>query len=123
MRLIMRWSPMSSVFSMEPEGITRAWPSVPLISRKMSTTHIQAMISRRMSLERDSFSSVFLSSCLTDFILHPHLYSTLFPLQVHSICTFYLSGLRRVRRGEVRGRFALPDVRSDGARAHVQHKG
>src|SRR5690242_10027673 len=37
---------MSSVFSMEPEGITRACPIVPLISKKTSATQNQAMISR-----------------------------------------------------------------------------
>ena len=36
---------MSSVFSMEPEGITRAWPSVPLMSMKARMTQNQAMIS------------------------------------------------------------------------------
>src|SRR5579859_1682869 len=36
---------MRSVFSMEPEGITRAWPIVPLISKKTSATQNQAMIS------------------------------------------------------------------------------
>src|SRR6516225_10787050 len=42
---MIRWSPMSSVFSMEPEGITRACPSVPLISMKASITQNQAMAS------------------------------------------------------------------------------
>src|ERR1700739_3211133 len=42
---MMRWSPMSSVFSMEPEGMTRAWPRVPLMSMKARMTQNQAMIS------------------------------------------------------------------------------
>src|SRR6266436_5611064 len=46
MRLMMRWSPMRSVFSIEPEGMTRAWPIVPLIRRKASPTQNQAITSR-----------------------------------------------------------------------------
>src|SRR5271170_2246584 len=42
---MMRWSPMSKVSSMEPEGMTRAWPSVPLMSMKARMTQNQAMIS------------------------------------------------------------------------------
>src|SRR5215469_1882568 len=42
---MIRWSPMSSVFSMEPEGITRACPSVPLMSMKARITQNQAMAS------------------------------------------------------------------------------
>src|SRR5579859_3194561 len=42
---MIRWSPMSSVFSMEPEGMTRAWPRVPLMSMKARMTQNQAMIS------------------------------------------------------------------------------
>src|ERR1700676_4021867 len=36
---------MSRVFSMEPEGMTRAWPRVPLMSMKARMTQNQAMIS------------------------------------------------------------------------------
>src|SRR5215469_12418677 len=36
---------MSSVFSIEPEGMTRAWPRVPLMSKKARITQNQAMIS------------------------------------------------------------------------------
>src|SRR6516162_4884295 len=50
MRLIMRSSPTSRVCSIEPEGITRAWPMVPLMSRKINPTQNQAMTSRRMSV-------------------------------------------------------------------------
>src|ERR1700722_12356225 len=45
MRLIMRWSPISSVFSIEPDGITRAWQTVPLINRKAAITHSHPKIS------------------------------------------------------------------------------
>src|SRR5580693_1895423 len=43
---MMRWSPTRSVFSIEPEGMTRAWPMVPLINRNASPTQNQAMTSR-----------------------------------------------------------------------------
>src|SRR5271169_2938058 len=36
---------MSRVFSMEPEGMTRAWPRVPLMSMKARMTQNQAMAS------------------------------------------------------------------------------
>src|SRR2546423_8306564 len=45
---MIRWSPMSSVFSIEPEGITRAWPMVPLISKNTSATQNHAITSRWM---------------------------------------------------------------------------
>src|SRR5262250_153842 len=54
---------MSSVFSMDPEGMTRAWPMVPLISRKASATQNQAMISRRsfwLGVSRSSSGVSFL---------------------------------------------------------------
>src|SRR5574340_441497 len=44
---MIRWSPMSSVFSIEPEGITRACPMVPLISRNASATQNHASASLR----------------------------------------------------------------------------
>src|SRR5271165_5115717 len=45
MRLMIRWSPISSVFSIDPEGITRACPSVPLTSKNTRTTQNHAIIS------------------------------------------------------------------------------
>src|SRR6516225_3973959 len=42
---MIRWSPISSVFSIDPDGITRACPSVPLISMNARITQNQAMIS------------------------------------------------------------------------------
>src|SRR5580704_1002651 len=71
MRLMMRWSPISSVFSMEPEGITRAWPMVPLIRRKARPTQNQAMISRWIFV----FTGRFSSSCVfffSAFTFHRH---------------------------------------------------
>src|SRR5216684_3384869 len=65
---MMRWSPISSVFCIEPEGITRAWPSVPLISRNAMATHIQAMISRTTLRRSGRFSPFFFS----EFTIHRH---------------------------------------------------
>ena len=55
-RLIIKWSPMSRVFSMEPEGMTRAWPIVPLTNRKMRPTQNHASISRRMRALRGALA-------------------------------------------------------------------
>src|SRR5215467_665970 len=75
MRLMMRWSPMSSVFSIEPEGMTRAWPMAPLISRKTSPTQNQAMTSRWILVFTGTVSSVFLvfsDFSLSAFTMHHH---------------------------------------------------
>src|SRR5229473_4743672 len=50
---------MSSVFSMELEGMTRAWPIAPLMRRKTRPTQNQAMISRRIFCSVVSFSCGF----------------------------------------------------------------
>src|SRR5215469_12869475 len=75
MRLMMRWSPMSRVFSMEPEGITRAWPMVPLMSKNTSPTQNQAITSRwtfvligRLASDFFGFSVFALSA----FTMHHH---------------------------------------------------
>src|SRR5271167_543669 len=57
MRLMMRWSPMRRVSSIDPEGMTRAWPMVPLIRRKASPTQNQARASRCTRLPMGSFGS------------------------------------------------------------------
>src|SRR5437762_2838012 len=54
---------MSSVFSIEPEGMTRAWPIVPLMSRKTRPTQNQAIISRWIFV----FTGKFASSCFFFF--------------------------------------------------------
>src|SRR5208282_2310103 len=65
MRLMMRWSPMRSVSSMEPEGMTRACPMVALMSKKASPTQNHAMTSRCTRWPRGSFgSSTFLAGAL-----------------------------------------------------------
>src|SRR5579864_520288 len=69
MRLMMRWSPISSVFSMEPDGMTRAWPTVPLISKKIRMTQNQAIISRHTFCCVVSFSSGCVFFCLA-FMRH-----------------------------------------------------
>src|SRR5215472_10887201 len=75
MRLMMRWSPMSSVFSMEPEGMTRACPMVPLISRNTSPTQNQAITSRWIFVLIGTFTSVFFAFsvfALSAFTMHHH---------------------------------------------------
>src|SRR5580658_5632219 len=48
---------MRSVFSIEPEGMTRAWPIVPLISRKARPTQNHASTSRCTRLPMGSLGS------------------------------------------------------------------
>src|ERR1700675_4420231 len=60
---MIRWSPTSRVFSIEPEGMTRACPRVPLTSRKIRPTQNQAMISLltlALMEPSDSFAAPFL---------------------------------------------------------------
>src|SRR5215472_3680586 len=68
---------MSRVFSIEPEGMTRAWPMAPLISRKTSPTQNQAMISRWIFVFTgrlaSAFSTFFFSVfSLSAFTMHHH---------------------------------------------------
>src|SRR5580658_4547656 len=57
---------MRRVSSMEPEGMTRAWPMVPLMRRNASPTQNQARASRRTRVPMGSLgSSVFLAGVLT----------------------------------------------------------
>src|ERR1700730_809474 len=73
MRLMIRWSPMSRVFSMEPDGITRAWPMVPLMSIKASATQNQAMTSRCTRWPIGRFASIPLSFVFASaFMFHRH---------------------------------------------------
>src|SRR5690349_14705435 len=75
MRLMMRWSPMSSVFSIEPEGITRAWPMAPLMSRKTRPTQNHAMTSRWIFVPIGILVSVFFvlsALMLSAFTIHHH---------------------------------------------------
>src|SRR5580704_1688614 len=66
MRLMMRWSPMRRVFSIEPEGMTRACPMVPLMRRKARPTQNQAMTSRCTRWAMGSLgSSIALLAALT----------------------------------------------------------
>src|SRR5208282_3658919 len=62
---MMRWSPMRRVSSIEPEGMTRACPMVPLIKRNTSPTQNQARASRRTRVPIGSLgSSAFLAGVL-----------------------------------------------------------
>src|SRR5260370_10974073 len=71
MRLMMRGSPMSSVFSIEPEGMTRAWPIVPLMRRNTRPTQNHAITSRWILV----FTGKLASACLvffSAFTFHHH---------------------------------------------------
>src|SRR5258708_13718827 len=62
---------MSRVFSIEPEGITRAWPIVPLMRRKTRPTQNHAIISRWILV----FTGKLASACLvffSAFTFHHH---------------------------------------------------
>src|SRR5215469_7804143 len=77
MRLMMRWSPISSVFCIEPEGMTRAWPMAPFINRKTSPTQNQAMTSRWILVFTGRLAStfsffVFSVFSLSGFTMHHH---------------------------------------------------
>src|ERR1700731_1600864 len=72
MRLIIRWSPISSVFSIEPEGITRAWPIVPLISRNTSATQNHAMISCWTRCPTGTLACTSLFFLASAFMFHRH---------------------------------------------------
>src|SRR6266403_495732 len=68
---------MSRVFSIEPEGITRAWPMVPLISKKTSATQNQAMTSRCTRCPTGTFDSAsfvlrLASAFRSAFMFHRH---------------------------------------------------
>src|SRR5271163_3364612 len=64
---------MSSVFSMEPEGITRAWPMVPLISRNASATQNHATISRTiLALIGSDAADTSAFWRFSDFTFHRH---------------------------------------------------
>src|SRR5229473_8491428 len=79
MRLMIRWSPMSKVFSIEAEGMTRAWPMAPLMSRKTRPTQNHAIISRWIFVPTGTLASGFfflsaltLSALLSAFTMHHH---------------------------------------------------
>src|SRR4029077_21208065 len=63
---------MSRVFSMEPEGITRAWPMVPLISKNTSATQNQAMISRCTFCPTGKLCCASLLGLRSVFMFHRH---------------------------------------------------
>src|SRR2546427_1137392 len=62
---------MRSVFSIEPEGITRACPIVPLMSRNISATQSHAMISRWTRLFNGS-APFLVFFCGSVFTVHRH---------------------------------------------------
>src|SRR6266849_7272169 len=90
---------MSRVFSMEPEGITRAWPMVPLISMKARATQNQAMISRWTRWPTGRFASVSFSLVLASAFMF-HRYGTF------GCGVVALIAVRRVIRFAIRAAFA-----------------
>src|SRR5216684_1706492 len=63
---------MSRVFSLEPEGITRAWPMVPLMSKNPSATQNQAMISRCTFCPTGTLGCASLLGLGSAFMFHRH---------------------------------------------------
>src|SRR5712664_3644108 len=63
---------MSKVFSIEPEGITRAWPMVPLISKKTSATQNHAMTSRCTRWPIGTLGCASLVRLASAFMFHRH---------------------------------------------------
>src|SRR5260370_34098003 len=57
---------------MEPDGITRAWPIVPLMSRKTSATQNHAMISRCIRVPTGTLGCVSLLRLASAFMFHRH---------------------------------------------------
>src|SRR6266852_109809 len=72
MRLMIRWSPISRVFSMEPEGITRACPMVPLMSKNTSATQNQAMTSRCTRCPTGTLGCASFLGLGSAFMFHRH---------------------------------------------------
>jgi len=62
---------MRSVFSIEPEGMTRAWPIVPLMRRNTKPTQNQAMISP-LNLGFHRYVRFFFFFLFSDFMFHHH---------------------------------------------------
>src|ERR1700740_2693607 len=99
---MIRWSPISSVFSIEPEGITRACPSVPLINRNARITQNQAITSlftRALIGTAASFASSFFVFIFTAsaFTFHRHFF-----LEFRGAISFFHFQLHQVRRVHAR---------------------
>src|SRR5579864_3877062 len=106
MRLIIRWSPISSVFSIEPEGITRACPMVPLISRNTSATQNHAMISCWTRCPTGTCACVSLFFLASAFMFHRHR-----PLACAVLLEIRLHGLGCFAVGAAFPHFQLHQVR------------
>src|SRR5271157_5053171 len=74
---MIRWSPINKVSSIEPDGIMRACPSVPLISMNARITQNHAMISLftfALIGTSASFALFFLLLPASAFTLHRHFF-------------------------------------------------
>src|ERR1700722_3835245 len=63
---MIRWSPTSRVFSIDPEGITRACPTAPLINKNARPTQNHATISRRTCTDIGIFGCAILFSLIAN---------------------------------------------------------
>src|SRR5271168_3423341 len=91
-RLMMRWSPISTVFSIEPLGITRACATLPSIRMNASITQNQETISRQT---RSFFGGVFFFLIST---------GTISPASAFTMSLYFeLHQLRRIVAGVARG--------------------
>src|ERR1700674_1696410 len=95
---------MSRVFSMEPEGITRAWPMVPLISKNTSATQNQALISRCTFCRTGTLGCASLLGLRSAFMLHrPGMFDWSFTsVAVHSVTCFLHYALAHFQLHQVR---------------------
>src|SRR6478672_13683283 len=97
---MIRWSPTSNVFCMDSEGITRACPTAPLISRNTRPTQNHATISRQTFCSIVSSGgvflfSVFLSCAFLAFTFHHH---RSIVSQLSETCSFAHFQLHQFRR-------------------------
>src|SRR6266446_7621420 len=95
---------MSSVFSMEPEGITRACPIVPLISKNTSATQNQAMISRCTFCPTGTLGCASFLGLRSAFMFHRHgMFDWSFTsVAVHCVTCFVHNALAHFQLHQVR---------------------
>src|SRR6516165_5206176 len=112
---MIRWSPTSRVFSIDPDGITRACPSVPLTSKNTRTTQAHAIISLFTRAAKDD-------STLLPAFLFPDLLGSAFTLHRNrfngfvcggSLTNFQLHEIRGIDAG-IAGRAEIPLRVADG---------
>src|SRR6266436_669003 len=95
---------MSRVFSMEPEGITRACPIVPLISKNTNATQNQAMISRCTFCPTGTLGCASFLGLGSAFMFHRHgMFDWCFTsVAVHCVTCFVHRSLAHFQLHQVR---------------------